>query len=215
MFGTRRTFIPSLLLEEYQISTDSGSTLFMVKGWKLGFINWLLDKLGLKSRNVEFRITHDHIETIDAGKRYERAPIRDLYCMSIGYGRRKIFLVIAGVFVLTALGSFGYYVVQGSYDFPGGRMLFALLGATLYLWLYSRSGRMEFVFQTQTGNQIGVRVKSGVTGKKIGLQDMHAIKDICFALAASSSRFYNGHYTDSVTRVSEMVRVHHETKSAV
>lgn len=186
---------PTLLLESYSINESSNDgQLIQIIGNRTGIFAWIMDKLGIRNRKFIFKYYQDHIVIEQGGKLYEIIPSRDVFKSTIGYSNNKLLLIMAvlatllGVLVLLA-GLIDGKLAQGLTGFVFNGIISAIL-----FYLFKRSGAIEFSLETQNNLNLGIRIKSGITGKEIDKSDMERMKNIIFSSLSNSSRWYNKHY---------------------
>jgi hypothetical protein len=167
---------PTLLLKDYTIGKEGDKTLLNINGLKTGLLAWLLDKLKISSREVNFQVQQDAILECQGGKVYNSTPMRDVYTSEIGYTNNKVLLFIAIGFC------FGFIAI------------FPLLFAALFYWLFTKSSAIGISFVNQNGVSTGILIKSSMTGIKISKEDLDKMNEVISSATMSNSRWYNNYY---------------------
>ncbi|MFN5877787.1 MAG: hypothetical protein ACK44B_02895, partial [Flavobacteriales bacterium] len=131
------------------------------------------------------------ITRVDGGKFYQVSPTSGIYGFNAGFTKNKKLLVSA--FLCFFIGLVVLILSLGEGDAgPGfiGLILFALIGA-IFFWLYGRSGALiasVSCFKDLYGEDI--RIKSGLTGKKLDKSDFENVFNALKNASSNSSTYY-------------------------
>ena len=79
---------PEVLLEDYSVGSKGDDTLLNIDANRTGFFAWLLDKLSIKSRKVNFKFHKNYISYTTGGKDFDFLPTRDVHNYNIGYSNK-------------------------------------------------------------------------------------------------------------------------------
>ena len=186
--------VPIILLTNYTLNEEgqeSQGELFEIQGNKSGIIAWLLDVLGIRSREVRFLFFKESVVKIEGKDTFERMPTRDIYSSTIGYSNNKFFLIISIILLLLTTVALVNFLDSGYDGILGQVITFGFL-SWLFFFLYKRSSMIGLITKTANGNSIGVNIKKGI--QSVSEEDMEKIKNIVHNSIEESSRFYNSHY---------------------
>ena len=186
--------LPTVLLENYTVGSKGDDTLLNIEGNKTGFVAWLLDKLSIKSRKLTFTFHKNYVSYITGGKDFDFLPSRDIHNYNIGYSNKKILLIIS---ILIALASiFIFFGLLSEGDFGDGVGILFLGGGLsfLFFWLFKRSAAIQIYFSCQNFASKGIRIKSGVSGKQITMDDLHKLQDSLISCLEVNSKWYNNYF---------------------
>jgi hypothetical protein len=145
----------------------NGENYLLVEGDEVGFLNWLLKILGLKDPSVKFSINDNYITTVNGGKLFTVSPTSQIYGFSSGFSKDKNLLILAILFIWT------------------------IILPIIFYFLYTRSGAMVVTvncFKDGVGQSI--RVKEGLTGKKLDKSDFEGVYNAIKNVSATNSTFY-------------------------
>tara|TARA_Y100000385_G_C12988399_1_gene591707 strand:+ start:249 stop:833 length:585 start_codon:yes stop_codon:yes gene_type:complete len=186
--------IPTILLENYSVGNMGDGTLLNIEGNKTGFVVWLLDKFSIKSRKVTFTFHNNYVSYITGGKSFDFLPTRDIHNYNIGYSNKKILLVTS---ILIALVSIFIFFSNTFNQDVGERFVVFFLGGGLsfrFFWLFKRSAAIRISFSCQNLASKGIRIKSGVSGKQISMDDLHKLQDSLISCLELNSKWYNNYF---------------------
>ena len=167
---------PILLLKDYTIGKEGDKTLLNINGLKTGLLAWLLEKMNISSREVNFQVQQDVILECQGGKVYNSTPMRDVYTTEVGYTNNKFLLFMAIAMC------FGFF------------MIFPLLLAVLFYWLFKKSNVIGITFVNQNGISAGILIKSSMSGTKISTEDLDKMNKVISTVTMANSRWYNNYY---------------------
>ena len=174
----------TLLASKIEINPnpESGEHYLFLEGNKVGFIPWLLKKLGLMDPSVKISVDDKLIKRVDGGKEYTVAPTASIYGFSAGWSNKKRLLVQAILALL--LGLYGITVHISL-------LIAGIILALVFFWLYKRSGALSMsVSCYKDGFGADLRVKSGLTGKKLNKSDFENIFNALRNVSQANSQFY-------------------------
>jgi len=191
--------LPTILLENYTVGDKGDATLLNIEGNKTGFVTWLLDKFSIKSRKLTFTFHNNYVSSITGGKDFDFLPTRDIHNFNIGYSNKKILLVVS---ILNALVSIFIFLGFLSGGDGGEEIISLILGvgflfgglSLLFFWLFKRSSAIRIYFSCQNLSSKGIRIKSGVSGKKISMDDLHKLQDSITSCLELNSKWYNNYF---------------------
>jgi len=175
---------PTLLASKIDVNPapSSGEHYLFIEGNKIGFIAWLLKILGLKDPSVKIIVDDKLIKRVDGGKKFSVAPTSSIYGFTSGYSNKKLYLVLMILMACLTL----YFLVKA----PILAIILAALGF-LFFWLYKRSGAIEVSIACyKDGFGVDMRVKSGLTGKKLDKSDFENIFNAIRNVSEINSKFY-------------------------
>lgn len=186
--------IPTILLENYSVGNTGDGTLLNIEGNKTGFVAWLLDKFSIKSRKVTFTFHNNFVAYITGGKNFDFLPTRDIHNYNIGYSNKKILLVTSILIALVSIFIFLGLLFDG--DGGDGFVVLFLGGGLsfLFFWLFKRSAAIRISFSCQNLASKGIRIKSGVSGKQISMDDLHKLQDSLISCLELNSQWYNNYF---------------------
>jgi hypothetical protein len=185
--------VTTLLARKIEINPNpsDGEDYLYVEGDQVGFWNWLLKLLGLKDPSVKVTINSQFITRVDGGKFYQVSPTSGIYGFNAGFTKNKKLLLMAALFFFIGLVTLILSLGEGDAG-PGfiGLILFGAVGA-ICLWLYGRSGALiasVSCFKDPYGEDI--RIKSGLTGKKLDKNDFENVFNALKNASTNSSSYY-------------------------
>ncbi|MDA9986906.1 hypothetical protein N9E11_02660 [Crocinitomicaceae bacterium] len=184
LFSASTTLLASKI--EFNPNPSEGEHYLFIEGDKVGFIAWLLKLLGLSDPSVKVIVDDKLIKRIDGGKKYTVSPTSSIYGFSSGYSNNKLYLVLMILMVCLAL----FFLVISARPILVILIVLAALGGLFY-WLYKRSGALEMSIQCyKDGHGANLRVKSGLTGKKLDKSDFENIFNSINNASQANSQFY-------------------------
>lgn len=178
IFRTSTTLLASKI--ESNPNPSEGEHYLFIEGNKVGFIAWLLKLLGLSDPSVKISIDDKLIKRIDGGKKYTVSPTSSIYGFGSGYSSNKMLLVLA---ILAVIG--------GLLTMEVIAIVLGLIVAAILFFLYTRSGALEMSIACyKDGHGANLRVKSGLTGKKLDKSDFENIFNSLRNVSQANSQFY-------------------------
>ena len=186
--------LPTILLENYTVGNKGDATLLNIEGNKTGFVAWLLDKFSIKSRKLTFTFHNNYVSYITGGKDFDFLPTRDIHNFNIGYSNKKILLVVSILIALVSIFIFLGLLIDGE---GGEGLIFLILGgglSFLFFWLFKRSSAIRIYFSCQNLSFKGIRIKSGISGKQISMDDLHKLQDSITSCLELNSKWYNNYF---------------------
>lgn len=163
-----------------------------VEGAKIGFIAWLLNAVGFADSSFSFSVDSAFITIVEGNKTFQFFPANEGHSANVGYTTKKWYLVSA---VMSALGA--VLVLLAGVAMEDVRLtpvLSALAFAALFVWLYTKSARLEFTLRNigpdRATRVIGVRLKSGLDGPNVTPQDLQQIAAGLRSMTRHQSRHY-------------------------
>jgi len=175
----------TLLASKIEINPnpETGEHYLFLEGNKVGFIPWLLKKLGLMDPSVKISVDDKLITRVDGGKQYTVAPTASVYGFSAGYSNKKRLLVQA--ILALVFGIFFGISIHISV------LIVGILLALVFFWLYKRSGALSMSLSCyKDGFGADLRVKSGLTGKKLNKSDFENVFNALRNVSQANSQFY-------------------------
>ena len=185
---------PEVLLEDYSVGSKGDDTLLNIDANRTGFFAWLLDKLSIKSRKVNFKFHKNYISYTTGGKDFDFLPTRDVHNYNIGYSNKKMYMVTSLSLALFAIVAFFSGISEGE----AGMAFFILILfgglSALFFYLFKRSAAIAISFSCQNMASQGLRIKAGLSGKRISMEDLQKLKESLTACLEENSRWYNNNY---------------------
>lgn len=183
----------TLLLSDYSINSENGS-LLEIKGLKTGFISWILHKLKIRSRNITYDFREDYILTNIGDKVFTVDNFRDVYSYKAGFGNKKLFLILS--IIGTALSFFLLvnFFLEGNYSEGFKIFLGVLVLSGFFYWKFKRSSRLSIIINHNGFSSISIRIKSGITGKMISIEDLTTFRENLTKSLNSNSKWFNSYY---------------------
>lgn len=161
--------VTTLLARDIVINENptNGENYLMVEGDEVGLLNWLLKILKLKDSSVKFSINDNFITTINGGKIFTVAPTSQIYAFSTGFSKNKYLILLAILSIWT------------------------IILPIIFFFLYTRSGAM-FVTVNCFKDGVGqtIRVKEGLTGKKLDFSHFESVYNAIKNVSSSNSSYY-------------------------
>ena len=180
--------VTTLLARKIEINPNpsDGEDYLFVEGDQVGFWNWLLKLLGLKDPSVKVTINSQFITRVDGGKFYQVSPTSGIYGFNAGFTKNKKLLVAAVVAILLAI-----ICLLGGEKESTILALLLVVVAVVCIFLYGRSGALiasVSCFKDPYGEDI--RIKSGLTGKKLDKNDFENVFNALKNASSNSSSYY-------------------------
>ena len=165
---------PEVLLEDYSVGSKGDDTLLNIDANRTGFFAWLLDKLSIKSRKVNFKFHKNYISYTTGGKDFDFLPTRDVHNYNIGYSNKKMYMVTSISLALFAVFTFFGLISESGI---GAFISLLIIGGMsfLFFYLFKRSAAIAISFSCQNMASQGLRIKSGLSGKKISIEDLQKL----------------------------------------
>ena len=182
----------TLLLSDYSINSENGS-LLEIKGLKTGFISWILAKLKIRSRNITYDFREDYVLTNIGDKDFTVDNFRDVYSYRAYFGNKKLFLLLS--IIGTVLSFFLLLLCLIDWEsevFMGFLGVLALSG--FFYWKFKRSSRLSIMINHNGFSSISIRIKSGISGKMISIEDLTTFRENLTKSLNSNSKWFNSYY---------------------
>ena len=174
-----------ILLKELRFNTDDNSKV-RIKGEKVGFLQWILSKIGLADISYCLSIKEDRI-AIESGKSINILPLKELHDFSGGFKNSKILLVAAIGVAISGVISIGSGEIIPF-------MFLTLIAALLY-YLFKKSGMLFLEFTSFNGMTYSLKMRSGSGtlqgGETVDFQSMIDIINNVTELAKENSKYYS------------------------
>ena len=154
----------ALVLKEFPEINEKGPVYVRIVGRKSGLISWVLTKFGI-DRTVTFTVYERRVEYAEqtlSGRRKRVYPATALSTFESLHLKPFLYLVLAPVCFVSML-TLGIVVAQNSFQFGflqfGGGLLFGIVLAAVFVFLYFINRCMGFQATSHSGVGFGIFIK--------------------------------------------------------